>query len=204
MPGIIDPAGVHSDRKNILDRLKEKVLDGYDFSIATCGHQSEVRDFDSETGYWQEQSDVRSKPPRWLFHLEERPEGLHASVPSDPASDQIGYYNVSNRDNVAVITSRILPVIRIDDEYHLYEKWEWVCVVFFSGPLDGSSAEIVKGFRPPGFQLHGGRTSPETLALQVFTLCPGNLECSLPQFDRTYSEATQALAQLLKIPVESV
>jgi len=192
-----DPANVGEIKKKIFKGV-QKVLNDHGLDRARSGSQTPLRDFDPNTGFWEDS--ILSKPPRWLVHFRQSGSGWVAEVPNQPSSDRLGYYNVAKRDNVAAVSARILPVIDMGNTWAAYETWEWLVIVFFPEPLPrGSSSQIVSGFSPPSLGLECKGTEATPIAVHVYSLCSPDSSCSLSGVEITYGEATQLLEDLFGV-----
>lgn len=200
MPGDTDPADVREVRKGIFNSLDD-FMEEEELTSSRNRKESGIFDFDEETGFWK--SSVRNKPPRWIFHLVESDGGWEAKVPNHSASDRMGYYNTADRDNVSVISTRIVAAINTGTEWTICEEWEWIVIITLAEPLPSStSGPTVSGFSPPEFNLTfmGENLSP--LALQIYTLCDPDSTCSAVSDDLTYGDATDSLRELFGVDVD--
>lgn len=164
----------------------------------------EKRAVNPETGFWENNSYVTSKPPRWLLHFEATGSELVASVPDHNRSGVIGYANTKG-GNSGALTVRILPVVKVaEKDFRLVETWEWLLLFCFPGGLPpGSSGEAFENFdvesgtltymdqaQPYIFAALLGLNSPEeTFSASV----DGTLKTI------TYQEATEALTNLINV-----
>jgi len=193
-----DPAGLNDVKKKIFEKI-EPVLDEQGFVRARSGSETPLREFDSTIGFWE--GGMLSKPPRWLFHLVQSGEGWEAELPDRDGDDRMGYYNLSNRDNVAALASRLLPVVQQDGGWVAYEQWEWLSMVFLPEPAHGTAAQDINGFAPPNFDLECRGRELNPIAIYVYGLCDEASTCSAVSDDLTYGQATDALQELFGVDV---
>lgn len=191
-----DPAGLEDVKDKIFQQI-DPVLEEQGFKKARSGSQTPLREFDNSTGFWE--GSILSKPPRWLFHLVQSSEGWEARLPDQDRSDRVGYYNLSNRDNVAALASRVLPVVKQGGNWVPYEKWEWLAMIFLPEPARGTSGQDINGFAPPDFDLECRGEELNPISIQVYALCDSGSTCSAVASDLTYEEATEALRQLFGV-----
>lgn len=191
-----DPAGLEDVKDKIFQQI-DPVLEGQGFEKARSGSQTPLREFDNSTGFWE--GSILSKPPRWLFHLVQSSEGWEARLPDQDRNDRVGYYNLSNRDNVAALASRILPVVKQDGQWAPYEEWEWLAMIFLPEPARGTSGQDINGFSPPNFDLECRGRKLNPIAIYVYGLCDEASTCSAVSDDLTYRQATDALRELFGV-----
>lgn len=194
-----DPAGLEDVKDKIFQKI-DPVLKEQGFGKARSGSQTPLRDFNKNIGFWEKS--ILNKPPRWLFHLVQNGESWEAKLPNQDMRDRVGYYNLSNRDNVAALASRVLPVVEKDGNWAAYQDWEWLAMIFLPEPARGTSGQDINGFAPPNFDLEcrGERLDP--ISIQVHGLCDPKSICSTVSGDLSYEEATNALQQLFGVDSE--
>jgi hypothetical protein len=191
-----DPAGLEDVKNKIFQQI-DPVLEEHGFEKARSGSQTPLREFDNSTGFWE--GSILSKPPRWLFHLVQNSEEWEARLPDHDRNDRVGYYNLSNRDNVAALVSRILPVVKQDGSWVPYEEWEWLGMIFLPEPARGTSGQDINGFAPPNFDLECRGEELNPISVHVYALCDPKSTCSVVPDDLTYEEATNALRGLFGV-----
>ena len=199
MPNAKDPANVGEIKRKVFQKIK-KILKTHGLSLARCGPGTEIKGFDEDTGFWN--SKIANKPPRWIVQFRQKDDQWSAQVPGDFRSHQLGYYNVSKRPNVGATSARIVPVFNIEGTWKVDDGWEWLVVVFFKQPLEGSSSEIVSGFSPPSLELECNETQVIPIAVHVYSLCSPDSSCSLSGVEMTYGAATQLLEDLFGVSEE--
>ena len=198
MSGDTDPAGVKGLKEKVYSKVKP-VLKKHGFDKADCGSQVGIKeeDFVEETGFWVAQR--KSKPTRWFVHFVEHNGKWIAKVPEVKGSDRVAYANAKGRDNVAAVSVRVTPVFKFGDKWDFYDKWEWLMVIFFPKPLQGStSSDLVEDFAPSGTTVVFNNEEIEMLAIHIYSLCEPGLSCDLPDVELKYSDATEYLKEMFE------
>ena len=197
MSGELDPAGVKSLKKEVYHEI-DPILEDYGFDKARCGAEVGIKEkeFSRETGFWV--ASKKSKPTRWFVHFVEQDGKWVAKVPEVSGSDRVGYANFANRDNVAALAVRVIPVIRQEDVWEPYEEWEWLMIIFFPEALDGSAAQLISGFEPPSTTVEHKKGEINPVAIHVYSLCQPDLSCTLSDVEITYLDATERLMEMFE------
>lgn len=187
-------------RREVVSTLND-IARRYGFEAAESGKTARMRDFDTETGYWESPSSVTAKPPRWLLHLHVSADNVTASLPDIHGSKRTAYFNTANRD-VGLGCFRIVPAIQFDgsDGFELHEDWDWLVWFAFSPPLEhGSSGQLLDEFDPATGSLTYLGRSQQYIAAGLVGLCDPASRAENGAISCTYAAATSALAALIHV-----
>ena len=198
--------GIREKARSEIARGLKRVLSEYDLELRQCGSKKKTlatcRPVSEETGFWENPTDATNKPLRWFIHLEIEGDKVVARVPDEHGSRRIAFANTAQGTSGAV-TARIVPAIKVGSErFVFYETWEWLLLYTFLPALSvGSSGQLFDEFdEATGRLVYMHRDQPYITAALI-TLKEGKdlfVASELPR-PLTYAEATDAIAQLIKV-----
>jgi hypothetical protein len=157
-----------------------------------------------ETGYWNKESGLTAKPPRWIIHFDLTKPQLAATVPNGHRSRVIGFANTKGGDSGA-LGVRILPVAKTgDNAFQIIETWEWLLLFCFPNGLKiGSSGQAFDDFDPAtGLLTYMGEPAPYIFGGLLSLNGPeesftATIDGTVREI--TYREATDELAKLIHV-----
>lgn len=101
---------------------------------------------DETTGFWGNPQYSGTKPPRWLFHVDVRPDPIEARLPNGLEEIGIGGSNTAQGDK-AGLAVRILPLIQTgDNEFTRVDEFEANVLFLFHGAIDAGSSSDAFSF----------------------------------------------------------
>ena len=189
-------------------------LRDFSYDRRTCGTRDlELSEPISEkTGYWANPSNISSKPPRWIVHIDASGSDLSVDLAhSDegeplPGAGTVGYIN-NGQGRCALAAFRLMPSVKLADESYTFPReWEWIVQFAFGKPLPaGTSGDSLSDFSPERSEIgYKGRAEVKSsVKIQqislVMTLAPRQ-PFELPDGRvMTYEDATDALQAWLSL-----
>lgn len=129
----------------------------FSYDRRTCG----TRDLDlsepisEKTGYWANPSNISSKPPRWIVHIDATGPNLLVDLARNEegesmlAAGTVGYIN-NSRGRCSLAAFRLMPSVKLTDESYAFPtEWEWIVQFAFGKPLPvGTSGDSLSDFSP--------------------------------------------------------
>ena len=105
------------------------------------------------TGFWATPTNVSSKPPRWIVHIDAIQTPAVASLAQDAAGANMtsaatpGYVN-NGGGKCAVAAFRIMPAVKLGvGQFEFPQSWEWLIQFAFAKPLKaGTSGDALTDF----------------------------------------------------------
>lgn len=161
----------------------------------------------TDTGFWATPSNVSSKPPRWIVHIDATRSPAIASLAQDNAGTPLsaaatpGYIN-NGQGKCAVAAFRIMPAVKLSSGQFLFpENWEWLVQFVFAKPLKaGTSGDALSDFYAHRSELsYKGRADAKSavkiarIGLVKTMRGPATIRQLGGAVPITYDEATEAL-----------
>jgi 5-methylcytosine-specific restriction protein B len=164
----------------------------------------------NSTGFWTNPSNVSSKPPRWIVHIDATTQPPVATLAQDssgatcPAAGTPGYIN-NGQGTCAVTAFRIMPAIKLGpSSFQFPEEWEWLVQFVFAKPLPaGTSGDALTDFSAERSEIgyKGRATTKSMVSIDQINLILTMGERAPIQSASgptlTYDEATSALQRWL-------
>ncbi|MDK7584537.1 AAA family ATPase [Alcaligenes faecalis subsp. phenolicus] len=158
------------------------------------------------TGFWANPSNVSSKPPRWIVHIDATTHTPIATLALDqsgtplPAAGTPGYIN-NGQGTCAVTAFRIMPAVKLgESSFQFPEGWEWLVQFVFAKPLPaGTSGDALTDFDAERSEVgYKGRATAKSMVSidqinLILTMGDRSPVQTVSGLSLTYDEATSAL-----------
>jgi 5-methylcytosine-specific restriction protein B len=165
---------------------------------------------DPATGYWKTTSNISSKPPRWIVHIDTSAVPPTADLARNSAGVPLhsagtpGYVN-NGEGKCALAAFRLMPSLKVAGSPFIFPPdWEWIIQFAFARPLpEGTSGDALTDFNATTSEIEykgrGATKSKVPIARigLIPTLATREPEALLSHALFTYDQATDALAAWL-------
>jgi hypothetical protein len=194
-------------RDQIASEIK-KLLSKYGLELRQCGNKkaklADCYPTSAKTGFWSDPSAATNKPLRWILHFELADGKLLAKLAGQHGDRRIAFANTA-QGTTGAITVRIIPAFKLKTgSFAFYETWEWLLLLHFMPALAiGSSGQLFEDFDPSTGRLKYQGKDQKYIGAALIALNEEDDVLAGPDILRPirYSEATDALASLIRIDI---